>query len=79
MRRRLMMTCAFFYSALTGCTQVATAGFDGQIFVWATESGKAKFSMKPSDHNVGKVRHVGHYPTANWYRCLQLGSSKIGA
>eukprot|EP00903_Cladosiphon_okamuranus_P008717 g8350.t1 len=38
-----------------GHQQVATAGFDGQILIWATESGKAKFSMKPSDHEVSKV------------------------
>ncbi|CAM9994687.1 unnamed protein product [Ectocarpus sp. 4 AP-2014] len=41
-----------------GRQQVATAGFDGRIFIWGTESGKPKFSMKPSDHDVSQLDEV---------------------
>ncbi|CAM9600070.1 unnamed protein product [Ectocarpus fasciculatus] len=67
--------------AYCGRQQVATAGFDGRIFIWGTESGKPKFSMKPSDHDVSQLDEVssigGLTSVARWMARQRKKGGKV--
>ncbi|CAM9408537.1 unnamed protein product, partial [Ectocarpus sp. 8 AP-2014] len=67
--------------AYCGRQQVATAGFDGRIFIWGTESGKPKFSMKPSDHDVSQLDEVssigGLTSVARWMARQRKKDGKV--